>query len=75
MISLKDTGIGILPEDQERIFKAFEQVERSYSRPYEGSGLGLALTKRLVELHGGRIWVQSQGHGMGSTFSFMIPWK
>jgi len=72
-ISIRDTGIGISPEHHERIFKAFEQVERSYSRPYQGSGLGLALTKRLVELHGGRIWVQSEGQGRGSTFSFTIP--
>jgi PAS domain S-box-containing protein len=75
VISLRDTGIGILPEDHQRIFHAFEQVERSYSRPYEGSGLGLALTKKLVELHLGRIWVESQGQGMGSTFSFAIPMR
>lgn len=72
-ISVRDTGIGIRAEDHERIFDAFEQVERSYSRPYQGSGLGLALTKKLVELHGGQIWVQSQGQGTGSTFSFTIP--
>jgi signal transduction histidine kinase len=72
-ISVRDTGIGIRPEDHHRIFNAFEQVEGSYSRPYQGSGLGLALTKKLVELHGGQIWVQSEGQGRGSTFSFTIP--
>ena len=75
VISLKDTGIGLLPEDRHRIFQAFEQVQSSYSRPYGGTGLGLALTKRLVELHGGRIWVESPGLGMGSTFHFTIPFK
>ena len=73
LVSVKDTGIGILPEDHERIFNAFEQVGCSYARPYQGSGLGLALTKKLVELHRGRIWVQSEGQGKGSTFSFAIP--
>jgi signal transduction histidine kinase len=73
MIRCSDTGIGILPNDQDRIFKAFEQGERSYSRPYGGAGLGLALTKKLVDLHGGRIWVESEGQGKGSTFSITIP--
>jgi PAS domain S-box-containing protein len=71
--SVSDTGIGIKPEDQERIFSPFEQVEGSASRKYQGTGLGLSLTKKLVELHGGKIWVKSEGEGKGSTFSFSIP--
>jgi signal transduction histidine kinase len=72
-ISVFDTGIGIKPEDQENIFKPFEQADGSSSRRYQGTGLGLALTKRLVELHGGKIWVESKGEGKGSTFYFIIP--
>ncbi|MBI5568797.1 MAG: hypothetical protein HY914_02530 [Desulfomonile tiedjei] len=75
VISLRDSGIGLLPEDQHRIFEAFEQVQSSYSRPYGGTGLGLALTRKLVESHGGRIWAESAGPGMGSTFHFTIPFK
>src|SRR2546422_813358 len=59
-ISVGDTGIGIAAEDQELIFEEFRQVGSDYARKREGTGLGLALTKRLVELHGGRIWVKSE---------------
>ncbi len=72
-VSVTDTGIGIAPEDQERIFSAFEQVESSKSRKYQGTGLGLSLTRKLVELHGGKIWVESVGLEKGSTFRFVIP--
>lgn len=75
IISVADTGIGIKPEDQKRIFREFEQLDSSYSKTQEGTGLGLALTKRLVELHGGYIWVESEGEGKGSTFTFAIPIK
>jgi signal transduction histidine kinase len=61
MISVVDTGIGIKSKDQARIFDPFEQVESSRSRKYQGTGLGLPLTKKLVELHGGRIWLESEG--------------
>ena len=71
-VSVTDTGIGIKEEHQELIFSEFRQVEESYARRYEGTGLGLALTRRLVELHGGRIWVESE-KGKGSTFTFTIP--
>ncbi|MHB1324609.1 MAG: sensor histidine kinase [Thermoleophilia bacterium] len=71
-ISVTDTGIGIGEKDQQRIFSEFLQVEGSYARKYEGTGLGLALTKKLVELHGGRIWVESSPN-MGSRFTFTIP--
>ncbi len=73
-ITVSDTGIGIKPEDKDKIFEAFRQIDASYSRQYEGAGLGLALTKRLVELHGGKIWVESD-YGKGSTFIFMLPLK
>jgi signal transduction histidine kinase len=71
--SVSDTGIGILPEDQQRIFAPFEQVDGSASRKYQGTGLGLTLTRTLVELHGGWITVESEGKGKGSTFRFVIP--
>jgi len=73
-VAVRDTGIGIKVNDQERVFKEFEQVDSSYGRQQQGTGLGLALTKRLVEMHGGRIWVESEGvEGKGSTFTFLIP--
>ncbi len=73
-IGVSDTGIGIKPEDMDKLFEAFRQVDSSYARRYEGTGLGLALTKRLVELHGGKIWVKSE-YGKGSTFTFALPFK
>ena len=73
-IAVSDSGIGIKPEDQTRVFGEFEQVDSSYSRQQQGTGLGLALTKNLIELHGGRIWVESEGiEGKGTTFSFVLP--
>ncbi|MFC1825247.1 sensor histidine kinase [Thermodesulfobacteriota bacterium] len=72
-ISVSDTGIGIKTQDLERIFKPFEQADGSASRKYQGTGLGLSLTKSLVELHGGRIWAESRGEGKGSTFRFLLP--
>jgi signal transduction histidine kinase len=71
-ISVRDNGPGIAAEDQERIFQEFEQAGHRVLRAQEGTGLGLAVAKQLVELHGGRIWVQSQP-GAGSTFSFTLP--
>jgi diguanylate cyclase (GGDEF)-like protein/PAS domain S-box-containing protein len=71
-LSVIDTGIGIKKEDHERIFSEFEQVDSSFSRKYEGTGLGLALTKRLVELHGGEIFLESE-EGKGSKFTITIP--
>ncbi len=72
-ISISDTGIGLKKEECEFIFNPFEQVERSTSRKYPGTGLGLSLTRRLVELHGGRVWAESDGPGQGSVFSFTLP--
>jgi signal transduction histidine kinase len=71
-IEVIDTGIGIAPEDQSKLFKEFMQVDTSASRHYEGTGLGLALCKRLVELHGGRIGCES-ARDRGSTFWFTLP--
>ncbi|MBU2643408.1 response regulator [bacterium] len=71
-ISVMDTGIGIPEEKQADIFNSFEQVDSSSDRSYGGSGLGLSITKNLVELHGGQIMVKSDP-GVGSVFSFTIP--
>jgi signal transduction histidine kinase len=71
-ISVSDTGIGIAPEDHEAIFEEFRQVGTDYAKKREGTGLGLSLAKRFVELHGGRIWVKSEV-GKGSTFTFTLP--
>jgi GAF domain-containing protein len=73
-ISVSDTGIGISPEDQAKIFEEFRQVGTDYAHKTEGTGLGLTLAKKFVELHGGRIWVESEV-GKGSTFSFTLPQK
>ena len=71
-VTVRDTGIGIAPEDQQRIFEEFSQVGRDPERSREGTGLGLTLSKRYVELHGGKIWVES-APGQGSAFSFTLP--
>jgi len=72
VISVRDTGIGIAPEDQQTVFEEFRQVGVDYTKKQEGTGLGLALTKKFVELHGGKIWLESEP-GKGSTFTFTIP--
>jgi len=69
---VSDTGIGNNPEDQERIFEEFQQAGSDYTKKAEGTGLGLALSRRFVELHGGTIAVES-AEGKGSTFTFRIP--
>ena len=71
-ISIIDTGIGIKEEDLPRLFQKFEQLDSGISRKYEGTGVGLAITKKLVEMHGGKIWVESK-YGQGSKFIFLLP--
>jgi len=72
-ISVTDSGIGISPEDQEKIFEEFHQIRSNLPDKTPGTGLGLSLTKRFVEMHKGRIWVESEGEGKGSRFSFTLP--
>lgn len=71
-VEVWDTGIGIAEEDRQKVFSKFEQLDSSASRKYEGTGLGLSLAKSMVELHGGRIWVESE-IGRGSRFRFTLP--
>jgi signal transduction histidine kinase/CheY-like chemotaxis protein/PAS domain-containing protein len=73
VIAVADTGIGIDPKDMDRLFRPFEQLENRPRHSHEGTGLGLALTRRLVELHGGSIRAESPGPGKGSTFSLSLP--
>jgi signal transduction histidine kinase len=72
-IAVKDTGIGIRPEDQPKLFQPFMRLEGSPGAQCEGTGLGLVIIRRLVEMHGGRTWVESEGEGKGSTFTFTLP--
>ena len=72
LFEVEDTGVGIRKEDMENLFKEFVQIDSSYSRQHEGTGLGLALTKKLVQMHRGRIWAESE-YGKGSKFSFALP--
>ena len=71
-VSVRDTGIGIAPVDQAKVFDEFQQVGKASDRSREGTGLGLTLAKRFIELHGGRIWVESEV-GKGTVFTFTIP--
>jgi signal transduction histidine kinase len=71
-VSVRDTGIGIAPEDHAKVFQEFQQIGKPTERSREGTGLGLTLAKRFVELHGGRIWFESEV-GKGTTFTFALP--
>ena len=73
IVSVADTGIGISKEHQEKIFDEFYQVAGGLKGKTPGTGLGLSLVKRMVELHGGRVWLESEGENKGSTFRFAIP--
>jgi signal transduction histidine kinase len=72
LLAVQDTGIGIRPDDQALLFQEFERIEPERGPRQEGTGLGLALTKKLIELHGGTIEVDSEP-GKGSTFSVRLP--
>jgi GAF domain-containing protein len=72
MVSVKDTGPGVAPADQQKIFEEFQQADNSSTRAKGGTGLGLAISRRIVEMHGGKLWVES-ALGAGSTFSFTLP--
>jgi len=72
VVSVRDTGPGIAPVDQQRIFEEFQQADSSNTRKQGGTGLGLAIARRIVQMHGGRMWVES-APGEGSTFWFTLP--
>jgi signal transduction histidine kinase len=73
-VSVSDDGIGISPEEQERVFERFYRGEDPLVLATAGTGLGLSIVRQLVEMHGGRIWLESSGvPGEGSTFSFSLP--
>lgn len=72
-VTIRDTGIGIDPAEQELIFNEFYRCNQPTPRKYSGSGLGLAIVKQLVESMNGKVWVESEGHGKGCAFTFTIP--
>lgn len=74
-IAIKDTGIGIDVEDQKRIFDKFYQVKGGMTDKTPGAGLGLGIVKKIVALHGGKIWLESKGAGKGSNFNFILPFN
>jgi signal transduction histidine kinase/ActR/RegA family two-component response regulator/HAMP domain-containing protein len=73
LLSVSDTGIGIPQEYRERIFEKFFQVDGTDTREHGGSGLGLAIARELINLHGGKLWLDSSGEGIGSVFCFTLP--
>jgi signal transduction histidine kinase len=73
-VGIHDTGVGISHDKQRKIFDTFSQASEGVDRDYEGSGVGLAISKKVVELHGGRIWLSSSP-GKGSHFFFTLPLK
>ena len=66
---MRDNGVGIDPRYHEKVFGLFERLDQEV----EGTGIGLALVRRIIEVHGGKIWVESEGEGSGSTFCFRLP--
>ena len=74
LITVADTGVGIAPRDIPRVFEEFGQVDGSLTRAHEGTGLGVPLSKRLVEMHGGEMWLESKP-GSGTVFYFTLPWS
>jgi signal transduction histidine kinase len=74
VVEVGDTGVGIAPEHHDLIFREFAQVDSTPSRLHHGTGLGLTIARKLVELHGGKIWVESE-LGSGSRFFFTVPFE
>ncbi len=72
-VAVWDAGIGIAPENLEKVFEAFFCVESTYTKTVKGTGLGLAICRKIVELHGGKMWIESEGIGKGTTVKFTIP--
>lgn len=78
IVSVKDNGIGLTKNEQKKIFKQFGKIERygqGWDIGIEGTGMGLYTSKKIVELHGGKIWVESEGRNMGSKFCFSLPYN
>ncbi len=75
LITVWDTGIGIEEKNKDKVFKEFEQIDSSHSRKYAGTGLGMPLAKRFVELHKGKLWFESKGKDQGTYFYFTLPLK
>jgi histidine kinase len=73
LVAVRDTGAGVAAEHLPHLFERFYRVDRSRSRAGGGSGIGLTISKYLVEAHGGRIWAESPGVGRGSSFTFTLP--
>ena len=72
LVSVADTGIGIRPQDTDKVFEEFRQLDSGTARKYSGTGLGMAISRRIVEMHGGHIWLRSQV-GSGTTFYVILP--
>jgi PAS domain S-box-containing protein len=72
-INVTDSGIGIRAEDQGKLFEPFQQLDGELNRQYEGTGLGLSLCRKIIQMHGGGIWLEQSEPGQGSTFAFVIP--
>jgi signal transduction histidine kinase len=73
LVCVWDTGIGIDEVNARKVFAEFEQIDSEYSRKYAGTGLGMPLSKKFIELHGGKMWFESEGKGKGSRFYFTVP--
>jgi signal transduction histidine kinase len=75
IIRVCDSGIGLTPEQQKKLFERFYQVNGGITAKTPGTGLGLSLARHMTEMHGGRMWVESAGLGKGSCFSFTLPFS
>jgi signal transduction histidine kinase len=73
LVFVRDNGIGVEAKDRDKIFSEFAQIDSEFSRKYAGTGLGMPLSRKFIELHGGRLWFESEGQGKGTTFYFTVP--